>query len=219
MQQSFSQRGDRAVTFELPDLPFAKDALAPHISERTMSYHYGKHHRGYVDKLNTAVADTKWAAKSLEEIIAGNAGEEGDSFLFNNAAQAWNHSFFWNSLSPKGGGEPKNEVAQVFDASFDGFDGFKKEFVDTAAGQFGSGWTWLIVDDGRLKVVSTSNARTPIAYGIQPLVCCDTWEHAYYLDYQNDKKSFFETFVDHLINWDFAATNLTLQRERGRSAA
>jgi Fe-Mn family superoxide dismutase len=207
------------VAFKLPDLPFKQDALEPHISSRTMSYHYGKHHQGYVDKLNKAVDGTRWESKSLEEIIVANAGNDGDSNLFNNAAQIWNHSFFWNSMAPDGGGKADGGVAKLIDESFGGADKFKKKFVEAAAGQFGSGWAWLVVKDGQLDVVTTSDAMTPLAKGVHPLACCDTWEHAYYLDYQNDKKSFFEAFCDHLINWDFVQDNLDNQGEGNKLAA
>jgi superoxide dismutase, Fe-Mn family len=207
------------MAFELPDLPYAQDALEPHISARTVKYHYGKHHKGYVDKLNDAVKDTKWAEKSLEEIIVAQAGDDGDPNLFNNAAQIWNHNFFWDSMSPEGGGEPDGAIAQSIEQSFGGVAKFRKKFVETAAGEFGSGWAWLIVDDGGLNVITTSDAMTPLAHGVQPLVCCDTWEHAYYLDYQNDKKSFFEKFVECLINWKFVAAKLDHQGEGNRLAA
>jgi len=204
------------MAFELPDLPFEKDALEPHISARTIKYHYGKHHQGYVDKLNDAIDGTKWESKPLEEIIVANAD---DPDIFNNAAQIWNHNFFWDSMSPQGGGKPKGTIEQLVGESFGGVAKFKKAFVEAAAGEFGSGWAWLVVKDGGLDIITTSDAMTPIAKGVHPLVCCDTWEHAYYLDYQNDKKAFFEAFCDHLINWGFAEDNLDNQGEGNRLAA
>ena len=207
------------MAFELPELPFEQDALVPHISARTIKYHYGKHHKGYVDKLNDAVDGTKWEKKSLEEIIVANAGSDGDTDLFNNAAQHWNHTFFWDSLSPRGGGKPDDVVARLIKESFGNVDAFQEEFVETAAGEFGSGWAWLVVKNGALDVMTTSDAMTPMAKGVHPLVCCDTWEHAYYLDYQNDRKAFFKAFCEHLINWRFAQDNLANQGEGNKLAA
>ena len=155
----------------------------------------------------------------MEEIIVGNAGDDGDGDLFNNAAQTWNHTFFWNSLSPQGGGKPEGSIVQLIEESFGSLKAFKETFVETAAGEFGSGWAWLLVEDGKLVVETTSDAMTPLAEGRQALVCCDTWEHAYYLDYQNDKNAFFEAFAGNLINWSFAEENLQNQGEGNRIAA
>ncbi len=191
------------MSFELPQLPYAKDALEPHMSARTFDFHYGKHHAGYVNKLNAAVEGTDNANKSLEEIIMSASGG-----LFNNAAQVWNHTFFWNCLKPNGGGAPTGDLAAAIDRDFGSFDAFKKQFAATAGGQFGSGWGWLVLDGGKLKVVSTANADTPMKHGQVALFTVDVWEHAYYLDYQNARPAFIETILDKLANWDFVARNL-----------
>jgi Fe-Mn family superoxide dismutase len=192
------------MAFELPSLPYARDALAPHISEETLDYHYGKHHAGYVDKLNDAIEGTDMADKSLEDIIRNAEGS-----LFNNAAQVWNHTFYWNSLSPDGGGEPEGQLADAINAAFGSLDGFKEAFTDSATGNFGSGWTWLVQNaDGSLAVVNTDDAETPIAEnGVTPLLTCDVWEHAYYIDYRNARPDYIEAFWN-LVNWDFAAANM-----------
>lgn len=191
------------MSFELPQLPYAKDALEPHMSARTFEYHYGKHHAGYIRKLNAAVDGTDNAGKSLEDIIMTASGG-----LFNNAAQVWNHSFFWNCLKPNGGGAPTGDLAAAIDRDFGSFDAFKKQFAATAGGQFGSGWGWLVSDKGTLKVTSTANADTPMKHGHVALFTVDVWEHAYYLDYQNARPKFIETILDQLANWDFVAKNL-----------
>ena len=194
--------------FTLPPLPYAEDALAPHISANTMSFHYGKHHKGYVDKLNKAVEGKPLAEKKLEELIVETAKDPAQSGVFNNAAQIWNHTFFWQCMKAKGGGEPSGKLAERIKADLGGLDGFKKSFAEAANGQFGSGWAWLEVKDGKLAVTKTSNADTPIAHGGKPLLVIDVWEHAYYLDYQNKRADFVTAFVEHLINWEFAAANL-----------
>ncbi len=191
------------MSFELPQLPYAKDALEPHMSARTFDFHYGKHHAGYVKKLNAAIEGTDNANKSLEEIIMSAEGG-----LFNNAAQVWNHTFFWNCLKPGGGGAPTGDLAAAINRDFGSFDAFKKQFAATAGGQFGSGWGWLVLDGGKLKVVSTANADTPMKHGQVALFTIDVWEHAYYLDYQNARPKFIETILDSLANWDFVARNL-----------
>tara|TARA_R110002110_G_scaffold87243_10_gene227516 strand:+ start:267 stop:854 length:588 start_codon:yes stop_codon:yes gene_type:complete len=192
--------------YELPSLPYAPDALAPHISERTISFHYGKHHQGYVDKLNAAVEDSDLEDKSLEDIIHA-AKERSDQGLFNNAAQVWNHNFFWNSMSPDET-SPSDALSAALDDAFGGVAGFNDAFKAAATGQFGSGWAWLVAGKNGLEVKSTSDADLPLAHGERALICCDVWEHAYYLDYQNARPDFVDVFLDKLINWDFASKNL-----------
>jgi Fe-Mn family superoxide dismutase len=169
----------------LPPLPYAENALEPVITAKTMSFHYGKHHKGYVDNLNKLITGTDYSELSLEEIIKGTAGRPERSAIFNNAAQTWNHSFYWKSMSPKGRGEPPAALKQKIEASFGSFDDFKKELASSAVSQFGSGWAWLVLDSGKLKVVKTANADSPLTMGMKPLFTIDVWEHAYYLDYQN----------------------------------
>jgi Fe-Mn family superoxide dismutase len=188
---------------ELPALPFAMDALAPHISKETLEYHYGKHHATYVSKLNAAIEGTDNADKSLEEIVRSASGG-----LFNNAAQVWNHTFYWNCLSPNGGGEPSGGLANAINRDFDSFAKFKQKFSDCAATTFGSGWAWLVKDtDGRLSIESTSNAGTPITGDTTPLLTCDVWEHAYYVDYRNDRPKYIGAFWN-LVNWEFVTSQL-----------
>ena len=194
--------------FALPPLPFAENALEPFISERTLGFHYGKHHKTYVDNLNKFTAGTALAKLPLEEVVKETAGDVGKASLFNNAAQAWNHTFFWQSLKSGGRGKPGGDLLTQIDKAFGDFGGFKKIFIENGLAQFGSGWVWLIAEGGALKVVKTANADTPLVHGQKPLLTCDVWEHAYYLDYQNRRKDFVEAFVDHLANWDFAATQL-----------
>jgi Fe-Mn family superoxide dismutase len=204
----FSALAAEAPPFELPTLPYPEDALDPYVSARTLSFHYGKHHRGYIDKLNELVKGTALAGRPLSEIIKTTAGDEKRSAIFNNAAQAWNHSFYWRCMKPKGGGAPSGELAAKIVGAFGSFENFKKEFTEAAATQFGSGWAWLVADKGLLKVVKTGNAFTPVAYGQTPLLTIDVWEHAYYLDYQNRRKDYIRAFLDHLVNWEFVAENL-----------
>ena len=191
--------------FILPALPYAQDALAPYISAKTLGFHYGKHHQGYVNKLNKLVADTPLAAQTLDQIIQKTAGVAGQEALFNNAAQVWNHSFFWQSMKPGGGGQPTGHLMEQIEKSFGSFEAFKSAFVAAAGAQFGSGWVWLVQEGDALKIVKTVNADTPLAHGQTALLTCDVWEHAYYLDYQNRRTAFVATFLDHLANWDFAA--------------
>ena len=192
------------MAFTLPPLPFAKDALAPLMSAETFEFHYGKHHQAYVNNLNKLTEGKPEAKMPLEEIIlAAPAGG-----LFNNAAQVWNHSFFWNSLKAGGGGEPAGELAAAVKRDFGSFAKLREEFANAAATLFGSGWVWLVLDGGKLKVVKTANADTPLVHGQVPLLALDVWEHAYYLDYQNRRPDFVQAFLDHLINWDFVAHNL-----------
>ena len=186
----------------LPDLPYAMDALEPHISRETLEFHYGKHHRTYVEKLNGLVEGTKFAGASLEDIVRGS-----DGGVFNNAAQVWNHTFYWHCLSPNGGGKPSGALAKAIDASFGSFDDFHKQFSDKAVTLFGSGWAWLVKKpDGKLAIVQTGNAETPLTGKDKPLLTCDVWEHAYYIDYRNARPKYLEAFWK-LVNWDFVAKN------------
>ena len=187
----------------LPDLPYAMDALEPHISRETLEYHYGKHHNTYVEKLNGLIKDTEWANASLEDIVRGSSGG-----VFNNAAQVWNHTFYWHCLSPNGGGAPSGKLAKAIDDAFGSFDKFKAEFSDKAVTLFGSGWAWLVKKpDGSLAIVQTGNAETPLTGDSKPLMTCDVWEHAYYIDYRNARPKYLEAFWN-LVNWDFVASNL-----------
>ncbi len=195
------------MAFELPSLPYAEDALAPHISANTISFHYGKHHAGYVKKLNAAVEGTDMASKSLEDIIKATAGDASKTGVFNNAAQVWNHTFYWQSMKPGGGGKPTGKLAQKIDEVFGSYDKLVEELKTAAAGQFGSGWAWLVADGGSLKVVKTLNAENPITSGQTPLLTIDVWEHAYYLDYQNARPSYLDKYFSNLVNWDFAGQN------------
>ena len=196
------------MAFELPPLPYPKNALEPHISERTMDFHYGRHHQAYVTNLNNLVKGSPFEQQSLEEIVKATARDSSKTGIFNNAAQVWNHTFFWNSMKPRGGGAPAGNLAAAITRDCGGLDKLKEVFKATAVGQFGSGWAWLVADKGQLKVVATANAGTPLTDGVTPLLTCDVWEHAYYLDYQNRRPDFVQTYLDHLINWDFAAQNL-----------
>lgn len=194
-----------AQPFALPPLPYAQDALEPHISARTLSFHYGKHHQGYVNNLNRLVTETPMASLSLEEIVKTTAGKEDQAAIFNNAAQVWNHSFFWKCMQPAGGGKPTGKLLGQIEQAFGSYDKFRAEFIHAALSQFGSGWAWLVRDGETLRIVKTANADTPLAHGQIPLLTCDVWEHAYYLDYQNARAAFVETFLEHLVNWDFVA--------------
>ena len=195
--------------FELPPLPYAEDALEPHVSARTLSFHYGKHHKAYVDKTNELVKGTDLAELSLVELIRTAAQDGEKKTLFNNAAQIWNHDFYWHSMAPKGGGEPKGELAKQIEKDFGSYDKFKEAFKSKAAGQFGSGYCWLVLGhDGTLKVFGTANADTPIAGTSDvPLLTTDVWEHTYYLDYQNKRAAYLDAFLEHLVNWEFAEAN------------
>jgi len=191
------------MAFELPALPYAQDALAPTISAETMEYHYGKHHQTYVDNLNKAVAGTADENASLEDIIMKAEGP-----LFNNAAQVWNHTFFWNCLSPNGGGQPTGAIADRIAADFGGYDAFRAQITDAGLTQFGSGWAWLVEKDGKLAIMKTPNADLPMKHGAKALFTIDVWEHAYYIDYRNARAKFIEVVLDNLINWDFVNANL-----------
>jgi superoxide dismutase, Fe-Mn family len=196
------------MPFELPPLPYAKDALAPYISANTLDFHHGKHHQTYVTNLNNLTKDTPLASKSLEEVIKAVADDRGKVGVFNNAAQSWNHTFFWHCMKPGGGGKPTGNVASAIDKAFGSYEKFAAEFKNACVTQFGSGWGWLAAENGALKVLSTSNADLPLAHGQRALLTCDVWEHAYYLDYQNRRPDFVQAFLDHLVNWDFVAENL-----------
>lgn len=189
------------MTFSLPPLPYSKDALQPYISQETLEYHYGKHHKAYVDNLNKLITGTEFESLSLEQIIMKASGG-----IFNNAAQVWNHTFYWHCLSPKGGKEPKDKLAEAINKTFTSFAAFKEEFSKTAVTTFGSGWAWLVQDQkGDLKIISTSNAATPMTQGLTALLTCDVWEHAYYIDYRNARPDYVQAFWS-LVNWDFAAS-------------
>jgi Fe-Mn family superoxide dismutase len=192
------------MKFELPELPYRIDALEPHISAQTLDFHYSKHHRGYLDKLEKALAGTPQAKDNLENIVCSSDGN-----IFNNAAQVWNHTFYWNSMTADGATPPAAGLTAKLEQAFGGVEEFKREFAETANGQFGSGWAWLVATaDGDLKVLSTSDAENPMCDGYRPLLTADVWEHAYYLDYQNERARYVEAFLDQLINWRFAESNL-----------
>jgi len=197
-----------ATPFVLPPLPYGEGALEPVISARTIGFHYGKHHKAYVDNLNKLVAGTDMADMSLDKIILATAGNADKAGMFNNAAQVWNHTFYWSSMKPNGGGKPTGILAEKIDSSFGGFDALKKELAGAAMGQFGSGWAWLVSDAGKLKVVKTGNAENPMTRGMKPLLTIDVWEHAYYLDYQNRRADYVNAVLEKLVNWDFASENL-----------
>ena len=194
--------------FTLPPLPYAENALEPVISANTISFHYGKHHKTYVDNLNNLVKGTDYESAPLEKIINETAGKADKVAIFNNAAQVWNHTFYWNSLKGGGGGKPSGRIAQMIDAAFGGYDNFKKELSATSVSQFGSGWGWLVLDGSALKIVKTPNAEVPFTKGQKPLLTVDVWEHAYYLDHQNKRAAYVDAVIDKLLNWDFAAKNL-----------
>ena len=198
-----------SAPFELPKLPYGDDALSPHISANTIGFHYGKHHKTYVDKLNGMVSGSTYADMSLETIIKETSGKSEKAGIFNNAAQIWNHTFYWHSMSPNGGGSPSGMAKEKIEAAFGSVQNFKDEFSNAAATQFGSGWAWLILEANELKVVKTSNAETPITQDQIPLVTLDVWEHAYYLDYQNKRPDYINVFLEKLINWEFVEENLS----------
>ena len=191
------------MAFTLPNLPYAKDALAPHISAETLEFHHGKHHAAYVTNLNKLLEGKPEANKSLEEIIKSSEGP-----VFNNAAQVWNHTFYWSCMKPNGGGKPTGDLAAAIDRDFGSFDKFKEELSNAAATQFGSGWAWLVLANGKLAVTKTPNADLPMKHGQKALLTIDVWEHAYYIDYRNARPKYIETFLSSLVNWDFALENL-----------
>lgn len=191
------------MAIELPVLPYPKNALEPHISANTLDYHYGKHHQAYVTNTNKLIANTPMAGDSLLKIINQTVGKPDRTGLFNNAAQVWNHSFYWQCMKPNGGGGPSGKIAEMIDDAFESYEKFVDEFKNAGATQFGSGWAWLIMKNGVLEIMKTPNADTPAAHDLKPLLTVDVWEHAYYLDYQNRRPDYLTTFIDHLINWDF----------------
>ena len=191
------------MPFELPELPYAKDALAPVISAETIDFHYGKHHAAYVNNLNNLTEGTAHADASLEEVIAA-----ADGGLFNNAAQVWNHTFYWHCMKAGGGGEPSGALAEALARDFGSVDDFRREFKNAAVAQFGSGWAWLVEDGGKLAITTTGNADLPMKHGQKALLTCDVWEHAYYIDFRNARPNYVEAFLDKLVNWDFVASNM-----------
>lgn len=215
------------MTIQLPDLPYARNALAPHISENTINYHYGKHHQAYVNNLNNLIKGTDLESKSLEEIIKISNQDKNKAAIFNNAAQVWNHTFYWHSMKPNGGGEPNGKLLEKIIADFGSFQQFITDFKNAGATQFGSGWAWLVLKNNKLEVTKTDNAKTPLAeinqgnsnqafsssdkYQTKPLMTMDVWEHAYYLDYQNARPNYIDIFLNHLVNWDFVALNLGIK--------
>jgi superoxide dismutase, Fe-Mn family len=192
----------------LPPLPYEQNALQPVISASTLSFHYAKHHKTYVDTLNKLIAGTEYSDMPLEKIVRATAGQSDETAIFHNAAQAWNHTFYWRSLKPSGGGEPPAVLKRLIESSFGSVDACKKEFTQAAVEQFGSGWAWLVQDGGKLKIAKTSDADTPLTQSSKPLLTIDVWEHAYYLDYQNRRVDYVKAVIDKLVNWDFAAENL-----------
>ncbi|MCB9401942.1 MAG: superoxide dismutase [Fe] [Microthrixaceae bacterium] len=191
------------MAFELPPLPYAQDALAPHISPETLEYHYGKHHQTYVTNLNKLVEGTEFENAPLEDVIL-----KSDGGLFNNSAQVWNHTFYWNSMSPNGGGAPTGAAADAINGAFGSYDDFKAKFAEAATTQFGSGWAWLVDNGSGLEIMKTSNADLPMKHGAKALLTIDVWEHAYYIDFRNARPNYISTFLDSLVNWDFVAQNL-----------
>jgi len=196
------------MAITLPDLPYKKDALEPYISSKTLEFHYGKHHSAYVTNLNKLIENTGLAGETLEGIITKTAGDPDKAEVFNNAAQVWNHTFYWHSLKPGGGGAPTGAVAAKIDASFGSYTNFTEQMKTAGLTKFGSGWAWLVLKDGGLEIMKTANADTPIAHGIKPLLTVDVWEHAYYLDYQNARGDYLDAFMKHLINWEFVNSQL-----------
>jgi superoxide dismutase, Fe-Mn family len=205
---NFSSAAQSGSQFVLAPLPYADNALEPIISANTLSFHYGKHHNTYVTNLNNLIAGTELAGQSLEQIIKTTAGQSDKAGIFNNAAQVWNHMFYWLSLNPNGGGEPPAALKQKIDAAYGSVDACKKELATAAVTQFGSGWAWLVLDGDKVSIAKTSNADSPLTKNIRPLLTIDVWEHAYYLDYQNRRPDYVNTILEKLINWDFAAANL-----------
>lgn len=190
-------------------LPYDPGALEPYgMSAKTLEFHYGKHHKAYIDNYNKMVADNEFADKPIEEVIKAVAGDSSKAGIFNNGAQAWNHTFYWKCLKPSGGGKPSGDLAAKIDSDLGGYDKMAEEFKQAAATQFGSGWAWLVLDNGTLKVTKTGNADNPIAHNQVPLLTLDVWEHAYYLDFQNQRPAFIQNFLEKLVNWDFAAANM-----------
>ena len=206
-QEAPASGSSTGAVFQLPPLPYALNALEPTISARTLSFHYGKHHQAYVDNLNKHIAGTPFQGLPLEKIVRESVGGVSVQ-IFNNAAQVWNHTFNWNCMKPGGGGKPSGALLDQIEKSFGSYEDFRKAFIEAAVGRFGSGYVWLRREGGRLIVETTGNADTPLAYGQKPLLTCDLWEHAYYLDFQNRRKEFVEGFLDRLVNWEFVESQL-----------
>jgi len=196
------------MAYELPTLPYAYDALEPYVSKSTLEFHHDKHHAAYVTKYNAAIEGTEFAGKPIAEVIKATAGDDSKTGIFNNGAQAWNHTFYWSSMKPQGGGMPTGEIAKKIEADFGSYDKFVEAFKNAGATQFGSGWAWLVLEDGTLKVTKTLNADNPLTGNQTPLLTMDVWEHAYYLDYQNKRPDYISAFLSNLVNWDFANENL-----------
>ncbi len=196
------------MTIHLPELPYEKKDLAPYVSENTLNFHHGKHHNAYVANLNKLIEGTELADESLEDIIISSAGDDGKAGIFNNAAQVWNHTFYWQSMKPNGGGPPTGVIAEKITADFGGYEKFVELFKNAGLTQFGSGWAWLVLNSGKLEIVKTANADTPVAHAMKPLLTIDVWEHAYYLDYQNRRGDYLDVFFANLINWDFVNSQL-----------
>jgi superoxide dismutase, Fe-Mn family len=207
-ESNLSGPSDTSQSLTLPPLPYSQNALESYISQRTMSFHYGKHHQAYLDNLNKLIGGTTLKDLSLEELLKTTSGLPDKVSVFNNAAQLWNHTFFWQSMKAGGGGKPVGRLMKMIEQSFRSYDEFETEFVTQGTSQFGSGWIWLVQDGESLKILKTSNAENPLTTGQNPLLTCDLWEHAYYLDYQNRRKDFLRDFLEHLVNWQFAASCL-----------
>ncbi|MEN6542113.1 superoxide dismutase [Parvibaculum sp.] len=203
---------------ELPPLPYAPDALAPHISAETLGFHHGKHHKTYVDTANRLIQGTDYEKLPLEEIIRKSAGKPDDKKIFNNAAQIWNHTFYWHSMAPRGGGKPDGKLAEKINQDFGSLEKFIEAFSAAGTGQFGSGWVWLTLAKGKLKILATANADNPLTHGEVALLVSDVWEHAYYLDYQNRRADYLATFLDKLVNWKFAEENLVRAGDAAKAA-
>lgn len=201
-------KGENVMAVELPDLPYAKDALAPYLSASTLDFHHGKHHKAYVDNTNKLIAGTDLAHDPLEDIVRKVAADASKAGVFNNAAQVWNHSFYWQCMKPNGGGLPTGPIAEKMKDVWGSYEKFVEEFKNAGITQFGSGWVWMVLENGGLKITKTSNADTPIAHGLKPLLTVDVWEHAYYLDYQNRRPDYLKAVIENLINWDFVNANL-----------
>jgi len=202
------------MAFELPPLPYPNNALEPYTSARTLEFHHGKHHQTYVTTLNKLVEGSPMERMSIEELLKSTYKDDSKIAVFNNAAQVWNHTFFWNCMKPNGGGAPKGDIAQAIDRDLGGVAKFEEAFKKAAVGQFGSGWAWLVLDKGKLKITHTQNGVDPLPLGQTALLTCDVWEHAYYLDYQNRRPDFVQAFLDHLVNWDFVAQSLAKANRR-----
>ena len=196
------------TTITLPALPYGYDDLAPHITRETLEYHHDKHHNTYVVNLNNLIKGTDLEGKSLEEIIKASAGDASKAGIFNNAARVWNHTFYWNSMKPNGGGKPTGAIAAKIDEAFGSYEKFAEEFTAAATTQFGSGWAWLAIDNGKLVVTKSPNASNPLVDGMKPILGCDVWEHSYYIDYRNKRPDYLKAFLDNLVNWEFVASQL-----------